>query len=150
MRRVIELSRYVVVLPAIGSIIGALVLMVIGMWEILKAVRDLVTLNVDLKQAVVEVLSAVDALLLSTVLLVIGYGLYSLFVDDKISLPAWLELNSLDDLKGRLIGVVVTIIGVAFLGILVDSQNLDQVMPVGLGAGALVAALAAFMYASHK
>ena len=40
-----------------------------------------------LKDTVVSVLTAVEALLLDTVLLVIGYGLAEFFVDSEIEVP---------------------------------------------------------------
>jgi uncharacterized membrane protein YqhA len=150
MRRLIELSRFVVAVPAVGSIIGSFTLMVIGTWEILMSIIKLVDTSVPLKESVVTILTAVDTLLLATVLLVIGYGLYELFVDSSVSLPPWLEINSLDDLKAKLIGVVVAIIAVVFLGVLVDSSDPNDVMLIGIGAGAVVIGLAAFTFATRK
>ena len=150
MRRLIELSRYVVAVPAIGSIIGAIALMIIGTWEIVRALAKLVDPAVPLKESVVTILTAVDTLLLATVLLVIGYGLYELFVDASVALPPWLEIRSLDDLKAKLIGVVVAIIAVVFLGVLVDNTDANDVMLIGVGAGAVVVGLAAFTFATRK
>ena len=70
------LTRYAVFVPAIASIIGALLLMAQGSWAMLMAVIDSVSDGYGLKETIVEVLTAVDAILLGTVLLVIGYGLY--------------------------------------------------------------------------
>lgn len=150
MRRFIELSRYVVALPAVGSIVGSFVLMVIGLWEIGRAVVNLLNFQTALKDSVVGILTAVDTLLLATVLLVIGYGLYELFVDDTVKLPAWLEIRSLDELKAKLIGVVVAIIAVVFLGALTDAKDANDVMLTGIGAGVVVLGLAAFTFASRK
>jgi uncharacterized membrane protein YqhA len=150
MRRLIELSRFVVAVPAIGSILGAFILMVIGTWEIIRAFLALIDSDVPLKESVVTILTAIDTLLLATVLLVIGYGLYELFVDANVRLPPWLEIKSLDDLKAKLIGVVVAIIAVVFLGVLVDSTNANDIMLIGIGAGAVVIGLAAFTYATRK
>ncbi len=150
MRRFIELSRYVVILPALGSLLGAFVLMLIGMWEVFSSTVKIFSVSSPLKDTVVGILTAVDTLLLATVLLVIGYGLYELFVDDQVKLPSWLVTNSLDDLKNKLIGVVVTIIAVVFLGQLVDNQSASDVLLTGAGAGALVVGLAAFTYATKK
>jgi uncharacterized membrane protein YqhA len=150
MRRLIELSRFIVAVPAVGSIIGSFTLMVIGTWEILMSILKLVDTSVPLKESVVTILTAVDTLLLATVLLVIGYGLYELFVDASVKLPPWLEINSLDDLKAKLIGVVVAIIAVVFLGVLVDSSDPNDVMLIGIGAGAVVIGLAAFTFATRK
>lgn len=150
MRRLVELSRYVVALPALGSIIGAIVLMVIGIVEIGRAVVKLFDTSTPSKESVVTILTAVDTLLLATVLLVIGYGLYELFVDSSVRLPAWLEIRSLDDLKAKLIGVVVAVIAVVFLGYLVDAKDANDVMVIGIGAGAVVLGLAAFTFAAKK
>ena len=150
MRRLIELSRFVVAVPAIGSILGAITLMVIGTWDIIRSIIKLFDVSIPLKESVVTILTAVDTLLLATVLLVIGYGLYELFVDASVKLPPWLEIRSLDDLKAKLIGVVVAIIAVVFLGVLVDSKDPNDVMLIGIGAGAVVIGLAAFTYATRK
>jgi uncharacterized membrane protein YqhA len=98
----------------------------------------------------VDVLTAVDAILLGTVLLVIGYGLYELFVDTEIKVPTWLRVDDLDDLKSKLIGVVVAIIAVVFVGIFVDANRADEIIEYGVGAGALVAALALFAFTTNK
>jgi len=102
----------------------------------------------DVKVSVVEMLTAVDTLLLGTVVLVVGYGLYELFVDQSVKFPAWLEIKSLDDLKTKLIGVVVTIIGISFLGFLVDKNSPEDVMSVGIGVGAVLLGLAVFSWAT--
>jgi uncharacterized membrane protein YqhA len=150
MRKILGLTRYVVFVPALASIIGALVLMGQGSIEMVKAVIDSVTGKSYLKVAIVEVLTAVDAILLGTVLLVIGYGLYELFVDTALEVPDWLTINDLDDLKSKLIGVVVAIISVIFVGVFVDSNRAADVVSYGLGAGALVTGLAIFAYATKK
>lgn len=150
MRRLIELSRFVVAVPAVGSIIGAFILMVIGTWEIIRSFVKLFDTGIELKQSVISILTAIDTLLLATVLLVIGYGLYELFVDANVKLPPWLEIRTLDDLKAKLIGVVVAIIAVVFLGELVDATEPNNVMLIGIGAGSIVLGLAAFTYATRK
>ena len=150
MRRIIEVSRFVVIIPALAAIIGAVVLMILGSVEILWAAVDVVVDQVPLKETIVDVLASIDAILLGTVLLVIGYGLYELFVDTNITVPDWLEINNLDDLKAKLIGVIVAIIAVIFVGELVDSESANDVMYYGIGSGAVVLALAAFNLKSKK
>ena len=62
---------------------------------------DVVTQGTKLKLTIVEILTAVDAILLGTVLLVIGYGLYELFIDEDLEVPLWLQVKDLDDLKSK-------------------------------------------------
>jgi uncharacterized membrane protein YqhA len=150
MRKVLGLTRYAVFVPAIAAIIGALLLMAQGSWAVLLAVVDSFSSSLSLKDTIVEVLTAIDAILLGTVLLVIGYGLYELFIDADLDVPAWLRVKDLDDLKSKLIGVVVAIIAVVFVGVFVDAKRADDILGYGLGAGALVAGLALFAYATKK
>ena len=150
MRRLIELSRFAVAVPAVTSIIASFVLMAIGVWEVVMTIVHLLDSSVSVKLTVVAILTAVDTFLLSTVLLVIGYGLYELFVDSEVTLPQWLQIRSLDDLKTKLIGVTVAILGVVFLGALVDRRDANSVMFIGVGVGAVIIGLAAFTFAAKR
>ena len=150
MRRLIELSRFAVAVPAVTSIIASFVLMAIGVWEVVMTIVHLLDSSVSVKLTVVAILTAVDTFLLATVLLVIGYGLYELFVDSEVTLPQWLQIRSLDDLKTKLIGVTVAILGVVFLGALVDRRDANSVMFIGVGVGAVIIGLAAFTFAAKR
>ena len=150
MRKILGLTLYAVIVPSIAAILGALLLMAQGSIEIVLVIIDAVLYDAYLKDTIVDVLTAVDAILLGTVLLVIGYGLYELFVDTRLEVPTWLQVRDLDDLKSKLIGVVVAIIAVVFVGVFVDTNRASDVVSYGLGAGALVAGLALFALATRK
>ena len=121
-----------------------------GSVEMVRVVIDVLSNGTKLKLTTVEILTAVDGILLGTVLLVIGYGIYELFIDDNLEVPPWLEVHDLDDLKSKLIGVIVAIIAVIFVGIFVDTDRADDVIAYGVGAGALVVGLAFFSFATKK
>jgi len=150
MRQIVGLTRYTVIIPALASMIGALILMAQGSFEVVMTLVNAFVDGTALKDTIVQVLTAVDAILLGTVLLVIGYGLYELFVDTDIKVPQWLQVRDLDDLKSKLIGVVVAIIAVVFVGVFVDSNRAADVLSHGVGAGALVLGLAVFAWATRK
>ncbi len=101
MKRLLGFTRYAVVVPALASILGALLLMAQGSIAMVLAVIDSLESQYGLKDTIVEVLTAIDAILLGTVLLVIGYGLYELFIDTDIDVPLWLRVEDLDDLKSK-------------------------------------------------
>lgn len=148
MKRFLGFIRYAVIVPALASIVGALLLMAQGSIAMVGVVIQTLTSGASLKDSIVEVLTAVDAILLGTVLLVIGYGLYELFIDTDIQVPTWLRVQNLDDLKSKLIGVVVAIIAVVFVGVFVDANRASDVISYGVGAGALVVGLAIFAFAT--
>jgi hypothetical protein len=150
MRRLIESSRFVIALPALASLLGGVALSLIGVWEVLVAIYNLIIQAEGLKVSVVGLLTAVDSLLLGTVLIVVGYGLYVLFVDPRLTIPEWLEIRSLDDLKAKLIGIVVTIMSIAFLSFLVDNTEPSSIMAIGVGVGVVIVSLAAFSWATSQ
>jgi uncharacterized membrane protein YqhA len=150
MKKLLSLTRYAVVVPALASILGARLLMAQGSIEMVLVIIDALTNKLTIKESIVQVLTAIDAILLGTVLLVIGYGLYELFIDADLDVPLWLKVYDLDDLKSKLIGVVVAIIAVVFVGVFVDSNRGDDVVSYGIGAGGLVVGLAIFAFATRK
>jgi uncharacterized membrane protein YqhA len=150
MNRILARARYAVFIPALASILGALLLMFQGSVAMVQTIVDVVTEGTKLKLTIVDILTAVDAILLGTVLLVIGYGLYELFIDEDLDVPPWLQVQDLDDLKSKLIGVVVAIISVIFVGVFVDTDRASDVISYGVGAGALVTGLAVFAFATRK
>jgi uncharacterized membrane protein YqhA len=150
LKKLFGVTRYAVLIPSLASILGALLLMAQGSVEMVFVIIDAISNESTLKESIVYVLTAVDAILLGTVLLVIGYGLFELFIDDELPVPLWLRVYDLDDLKSKLIGVVVAIIAVVYVGIFVDANRSKDVLSYGVGAGALVVGLAIFAYATKK
>jgi uncharacterized membrane protein YqhA len=150
MNKLLARARYAVFIPALASIVGALLLMFQGSVAMVMVVIDVVTEGTKLKLTIVDILTAVDAILLGTVLLVIGYGLYELFIDEDLEVPVWLQVQNLDDLKSKLIGVVVAIISVIFVGVFVDTNRASDVISYGVGAGAILTGLALFAFATRK
>jgi uncharacterized membrane protein YqhA len=90
-------------------------------------------------------IEVVDGFLLATVFLIVAIGLYELFIDNTLELPDWLEINSLDDLKAKLVGVVVIVLGVIFLGFTARWQGETVIAYLGVGVGAVIAALTYFL-----
>jgi len=72
-------------------------------------------------------------------------GLYELFIDDTIPLPAWLQIHSLDDLKSKLVGVVAVVLAVSFLGAVIKGMEPLSLMYEGVGIAAVVAAMGYFL-----
>jgi uncharacterized membrane protein YqhA len=78
---------------------------------------------------------------LGTVLYIVALGLYQLFIDQNLALPRWLKVNDLNDLKRDLIAVVVVLLGVSFLGEVVNWEGDNDILPLGAGIALVIAAL---------
>jgi uncharacterized membrane protein YqhA len=152
MRRLIAATRYLIIVPALGSLIAATVLIVYGSVEIAQLISEAVTHGVDgkgIKVLALHFIEVVDLFLLATVLYIIALGLYELFVDDRLVLPHWLEIHDLDDLKNKLTGVVILVMGVLFLGQVVTWDGQRDLLHYGAAIALVIAALTYFLSQQH-
>lgn len=60
-------------------------------------------------------------------------GLTRFLMDTDLDVPQWLQVHDLDNLKSKLIGVVVAIVAVVFVGVFVDSNRASDVISYGVG-----------------
>ena len=102
------------------------------------------------KSLIADTVSIIDIFLIGTVLFVISAGLYQLFVHQGISLPGWLKIESLDDLKDNLTEVIIVAILVAFLGQAVEWTGDISILAFGLAVGAVIIAVAALTWATRR
>jgi uncharacterized membrane protein YqhA len=150
--RFVSASRYLIVVAVIGIFVAATALMFYGAVETLTMVGGLFgdTGAKGSKALVLAAIELVDLFLLSTVMYVIAIGLYELFVDDTLVLPDWLEIHDLDDLKNKLIGVVIVVLGVLFLGQVIGWDGQRDLLGYGVAVALVVAALTYFLSQQPK
>ena len=60
-------------------------------------------------------------------------------------MPPWLEIHDLNDLKGRVIAMIVLVLSVSFVEMAVDSPDGRQVLELGGGVALVVVALTVFV-----
>ena len=76
-------------------------------------------------------LTEIDLFLIGATLIIAAIGLYELFIAriDPASLrrpmPAWLEMNDLNDLKARVIAMIVLVSAVTFTDVLLEFAQRD-------------------------
>jgi len=91
-----------------------------------------------------------DLFLLGTVLSIIGIGLYDLFGDPGPPIPAGLHIDTLDDLKGRLIQVIVVLLAVTFLGRVVGWTGDEYTLELGAAVALVIGALGLMLGVSAR
>jgi uncharacterized membrane protein YqhA len=79
---------------------------------------------------------------------IVGTGLFSLYID-KTHLPQGLAVNSLNDLKNRLIGVMTVAMAMTFLGESTDWDGTRNLLTIGLSIAAVIVSLAIFSWFSN-
>lgn len=152
LRPLLNASRYLVVIAVLGSLAAAAALFVYGIAEtvavIAEAVAKMEVSSKGAKALALAFIEIVDLFLLGTVLLMIALGLYELFIDSELKLPDWLHIRTFDDLKNKLVGVVLVVLAVIFLGHVVAWDGSRDLLGFGLAVAAVIAALTWFLMSS--
>lgn len=152
--RLMALTRYLVIIAVVATLLAATALLIFGAIEtvvvLIHFIEKLDFSSKTAKSLLLNFIEIVDIFLLATVLYIIAVGLYELFIDDTVQMPSWLEIHSLDDLKDKLIGVVVVVLGVGFLGQFVSWDGQTNLLISGGGAALVIGALTWFLSAKPK
>jgi uncharacterized membrane protein YqhA len=138
-------TRFVATVPATGLLIASVVIAIGTIVSLVVTAYDFVIGEIDLHELIIGYVEYADAFLLAVALYILSIGLLSLFISDKIPLPAWLEFHDFNDLKERLTSVIIVMIGVSFLGQVLDGPQGIDILWLGLGCAAMIAALSVFM-----
>lgn len=145
MTRLFDLSPSMIILAVIGSLLAAFTLIIYGFLRVLAVIWDLVTEH-DLTdkregELSIEFIELIDVFLIGVILLIVAVGLYQLFIDEKSTLPSWLKIRTLDELKHRVIGVICVVLGVNFLSNVAEWTGGIDILYLGAGIGIVLVAL---------
>jgi len=152
--RLIGLIRYIIIVAVLATLIAATALILFGTVETYVVIRDVFSkgefTSKVAKTLLLSFIEITDIFLLATVLYIVALGLYELFIDHQVPVPNWLEIRTLDDLKDKLIGVVIVVIGVGFLGQFTTWNGETNLLISGGGAALVIAALTFFLGQKSK
>jgi uncharacterized membrane protein YqhA len=92
----------------------------------------------------------IDLFLIGATLLLAAIGLYELFVreirlEEGPRMPAWLEMHDLNDLKARVIAMIVLVLAVTFVEMAFEISDGTKVLELGGGIALVIIALTAFL-----
>jgi uncharacterized membrane protein YqhA len=143
---VLASSRFFIAVAVVGAFLSSVVLLLAGVVAVAEVCWDAIRhpgTDVDeAKHLAVDFIQLIDVFLLGTVLYIIALGLYELFVDPNLPMPAWLRIRDFDDLKDKLIGVIIVLLAVTFLGSAVTWQGGKDILYYGAAIGIVILALA--------
>ncbi len=151
LKKIIASSRYIVSAASLGAFIASLLLLVVALAQtvdvVSRAVTNFQAVVADPKELTLVLVTNIDLFLLSAGFYIIALGFYELFVDDNIPLPNWLEIHDFDDLKSSLVGIIIVVIAVAFLGQVIDWKGGSDIAYFGGAVALVTAALTYFITA---
>lgn len=144
-QRLLGGSRFVITLAAIGAFLASMTLLLYGVGVVIVTIKDLLyDLHFNEKGAKhlsLTFIQLVDTFLLGTVIYIIAIGLYELFVDDNLPTPNWLHITTLDDLKEKMVGVVIVLLGVTFLSQATDWSGDKSILYFGVAIALVIFSL---------
>ena len=129
-------TRYIVIFAVIFSVIGSISLFVLGSFEIFetlyKQLPKLMSGEIkDHSEMLYKLITAVDLYLIGVVLLIFGFGIYELFIskidiareDEAVTI---LEIENLEELKNKIIKVIIMVLIVSFFERILKNQNFTE------------------------
>ena len=139
--------RALTLLPVIATMAASLALMVYGFIDTWRFARELLfpTHEAVRDEILLHAIEIVDLFLLATVVQVVSLGLYQLYFNQDLQLPKWLKIETLDDLKSKLVGVTITVLAVYFLGRALTWQSGPDIAYLGLAVAVVIGALTWFL-----
>jgi len=150
--RGLSLSRIVVVVPVIVLLLSAMASFAYGTDVFVRSVTHIVDDPELTKSNLGFLLLLTDLFLIGATLMISAFGFYDLFIGTIGSgrpgarLPSWLRMHDLDDLKGRVISMIILVAAVSFVDGVVESKNGRDTLYLGVGVGVVIAALTAFQH----
>ncbi|HUZ27175.1 MAG TPA: YqhA family protein [Streptosporangiaceae bacterium] len=148
--RSLAASLSLAVIPVVILLLAALGAFVYGAAVFVHSAVDIARHPFPVGRQIGLFLLDIDLFLIGATLLISAVGFYELFireihVDRAIRMPAWLVMRDLNDLKGRVIAMIVMVLAVGFVELALDNQNGLQVLELGGGVALVILALTAFL-----
>ena len=145
-------SRWLFLLTVIGSALISVALFIYGFLLALVIIfESIFTVEFSLeslKTLMAASIQIIDIFLVATVFYIVSLGFYELFIA-KAPLPGWLKICDLDDLKTKLLGLVIIALSVLLLGTALTWDGTSDILAFGLATSSGIIAIAAYIWVKH-
>ncbi len=143
--KILANSRYLILIAVVSSYLVAAIVIIYDALLVVHMCIDLFihpNLSPEFgRQLVLECIEQLDIFLLGTAFFIVALGLYELFIRRPAVSLDWLHVRDLDDLKGRLLGVVVVIMSVFFLEQVINWDGKRAILDLGIAEALMIAAI---------
>ena len=150
--RALSLSRVVVVVPVIVLLLSAMASFAYGTDVFVRSVAHIVDDPQVTSHNLGFLLLLTDLFLIGATLMIAAFGFYDLFIGRTgasgpgARLPGWLRMHDLNDLKARVISMIILVAAVSFADVVVESKGGLDTLYLGVGVAVVIAALTAFLH----
>jgi uncharacterized membrane protein YqhA len=149
--RALSLSRVVVVVPVVVLVLAAMSSFALGTEVFVRSVVSFVEESHLTAHNLGFLLLLTDLFLVGATLMIAAFGFYDLFVtridagDQSLRLPGWLRMRDLNDLKARVISMIILVAAVTFVDVAVEAKDGLDTLYLGVAVAVVIAALTAFL-----
>ncbi|KGK43039.1 integral membrane protein [Nitrincola sp. A-D6] len=148
-------SRFLILIAVVSSLLGSLVLFIVGTMDIFKVARMTFEYYIgkggqDIHEFIItDIILAVDIYLVAVVLLIFGAGAYRLFISpidesEESGIAHPFNIQTFDELKDKIVRVVILAVIIEFFRAVVDIRFSTPLDAIYLALSVL--ALAASVY----
>ena len=135
------LTRLIVELGVLSSAAFSLALFVAAVAQayrtVLHALRHLGEEGTA-KHLMIAAVEQADLLLVGMALLMMSFGMQALFVGRVNNIPEWLHIRGFDDLKQKLMGIVVVALAVNFFSVALEWKGGQDILVYGPALAAVI------------
>jgi len=151
-KAIVSSSKWLFTLAVIGTALISVFLFAMGFIVVIYAIVNTVV-NPDfsvhfLKDLLATFIEIIDVFLVATVFYIIALGFYELFIS-KAPLPGWLKICDLDDLKSKLLGLVIIALSVLVLGEALTWDGTSSIAAFGVATAAGIAAISFYIWVKN-
>jgi uncharacterized membrane protein YqhA len=150
--QVLSWSRIVVVVPVIVLLLAGISSFAYGTDVFVRSVTRVVDDPNLTSHNLGFLLLLTDLFLVGATLMIAAFGFYDLFIatvdtdgSSSLRLPGWLRMRDLNDLKARVISMVILVAAVTFADVAVESKGGLNTFYLGAAVALVIIALSAFL-----
>lgn len=154
--RFLSLTRFVTLIPVVFLLIDAAASFIYGSDIMVRSTTGLIGAPAKVGGRLGLFLIVMDTFLVGATLMVAAWGFYELFIMRKQPqgrrywLPGWLRMHDLEDLKGRVVSMLILVAAITFVDRTVESHDEEAVLFLGLGISIIILALTFFLWLSKR
>ena|SRR3972149_4023740 len=151
MRFLLEKGKYVVLLAVISTFAASIATFVWATIRMMHNVYDMFKAASEAQFAVsvAHMVAVIDSYILAVILYIFSVAMYELFIG-KLTLPEWLIIKDLDDLKKKLSSVIVLMLAVTFLEHLVKWEKPQDTLMFAVAIAVVIFGLIFYMKLKEK
>lgn len=149
--RMLAWSRLIVLVPVLFLLADAAGAFAYGSVILIATVFELhVSTRTEVEGILGRFLVVMDAYLVGATLMIAAFGFYGLFIareraTERYWMPSWLKMHDLEDLKARVVSMLILVAAITFVDVAVQTRGGIDVLYLGIAIAVVIAALTAFL-----